>query len=292
MEKSNFIESKKGEKQAETAIFEGKSTNEAFQLVEKNRDFFEHYSKGKIRVEPAYEGLDTFAFNLKDNTIYINSMFYKQRGFSDEKTIFATLHEIEHFTEKIQVLKEDKGEKLFKKYLERNKKSKAFALMDNCIADIHENKSVISKTNEGMKEIEDKMYKENLFQELNFTSQPRHIQFCQTLLREARISSERCIVSEDVRKEIDELKKVEGLIDIMTDPNTPMSLRWKLQDKYIWPRVQGLLEKDIKDRQKERKKDEQNSPGDKNKEGGEQGKDKKNKSGNKEKTNKKEGAKD
>jgi hypothetical protein len=40
MEKSNFIESKKGEKQAETAIFEGKSTNEAFQLVEKNRDFF------------------------------------------------------------------------------------------------------------------------------------------------------------------------------------------------------------------------------------------------------------
>lgn len=292
MEKSNFIESKKGEKQAETAIFEGKSTNEAVQFVEKNKDFFEHYSKGKIRIEPAPGDLNTFAFNLKDNTIYINSMFYKQRGFSDEKTIFATLHEIEHFAEKIQVLKEDKGEKLFKKYLERNEKSKAFALMDNCIADIRENRSVISRTNEGMKEVEDKMYKEDLFQELNFTSQPRHIQFCQTLLREARISSERCIVSEDVRKEIDELKKVEGLIDIMTDPNTPMSLRWKLQDKYIWPRVQGLLEKDIKDRQKERKKDEQNSPGDKNKEGGEQGKDKKNKSGNKEKTNKKEGAKD
>lgn len=292
MEKSNFIESKKGEKQAETAIFEGKSTNEAVQFVEKNKDFFEHYSKGKIRIEPAPGDLNTFAFNLKDNTIYINSMFYKQRGFSDEKTIFATLHEIEHFAEKIQVLKEDKGEKLFKKYLERNEKSKAFALMDNCIADIRENRSVISRTNEGMKEVEDKMYKEDLFQELNFTSQPRHIQFCQTLLREARISSERCIVSEDVRKEIDELKKVEGLIDIMTDPNTPMSLRWKLQDKYIWPRVQGLLEKDIKDRQKERKKDEQNSPGDKNKEDGEQGKDKKNKSGNKEKTNKKEGAKD
>lgn len=292
MEKSNFIESKKGEKQAETAIFEGKSTNEAVQFVEKNKDFFEHYSKGKIRIEPAPGDLNTFAFNLKDNTIYINSMFYKQRGFSDEKTIFATLHEIEHFAEKIQVLKEDKGEKLFKKYLERNEKSKAFALMDNCIADIRENRSVISRTNEGMKEVEDKMYKEDLFQELNFTSQPRHIQFCQTLLREARISSERCIVSEDVRKEIDELKKVEGLIDIMTDPNTPMSLRWKLQDRYIWPKVQDFLEKDIKDRQEESKKDEQNGPGDKNKEDGEQGKDKKNKSGNKEKANKKEGAKD
>lgn len=292
MEKSNFIESKKGEKQAETAIFEGKSTNEAVQFVEKNKDFFEHYSKGKIIIEPAPGDLNTFAFNLKDNTIYINSMFYKQRGFSDEKTIFATLHEIEHFAEKIQVLKEDKGEKLFKKYLERNEKSKAFALMDNCIADIRENRSVISRTNEGMKEVEDKMYKEDLFQELNFTSQPRHIQFCQTLLRESRVLGEKCVISPEVRKKIDELEKVEGLMDIMTDPNTPMSLRWKLQDKYIWPRVQDLLEKDIKDRQKESKKDGQNSPGDKNKEDGEQGKDKKNESGNKKKDNKKEDAKE
>ena len=264
MEKFRLKEIKKDEKVAKPRSFEGEGVNnEAFDFVEKNRDFFEHYSKGKIKIEPSHAGLNTFAFNLENNTIYVNPMFYKEAGFSDEKTIFATLHEVEHFSEKIQVLKEKNGEKSFKNYLEKNKKSKAFRLMDNCIADIRENRSVISRTNEGMKEIEDKMYRENLFKEIDFTSQPRHIQICEALLREARVKNEKCIVGNDVRQKIVEIEKVKGLMDIMTNPETPMSLRWKLQDKYIWPKLQELLEKDIEDRknEKEENKGQENSEG-------------------------------
>ena len=95
MEKSIFLEVKKLNNESNS----GKSNAhiEAEMLVKKYRDFFENYAKGGIKIEPAPEELKTFAFDLEKNIIYVNSMFYKEPGLSDEKTIFATLHEIEHF---------------------------------------------------------------------------------------------------------------------------------------------------------------------------------------------------
>jgi len=225
---------------------------EAVAFFDRHMDFFEHYAKGKVKVLPAPEGLETFAFNLENDEIYANSRFYKDRGFSDERTLFAICHEIEHFSEKKAMLSEDGGEKKFEKYLGRIKTSEAFSLTDNCTADIRENRSVVSRTNEGMGDIEEKMYTEDLFKETDFTEKPRHIQFNYALLREARVPGEKCTVSEDVRKELDEVSRVKGLTEIMTDPDTPMSTRLKLLDKYIWPKVEKLLEKDMEDKKKEK----------------------------------------
>ncbi len=254
MERLPVIEVKRDKNEKEP--MERSEHSEAFNFVEENRDFFEHHARGKIKIEPAPESLDTFAFDLKSNTIYINSMFYEKLGFSKERTIFATLHEVEHFLEKIQMLAEEGGEKNFEKYLKKIKTSKAFSFMDNCVADIRENRTVVSKTNVGMGDLEKGIYKEMLFPETDFTGRPRHIQFCQAILREARVKSEKCVVSSEVRQKLDELERVKGLMDIMTNPETPMSLRLKLQDKYIWPRVEELLEKDIEDKKSQEDKGE------------------------------------
>jgi len=271
MEGTNIIEAKKTEKPENREETGGNGEHaEAVALVEKHRDFFEHYAKGKIKIEPAPKEIPTFAFDLEKNTIYVNSMFYKKLGLSEEKTVFATLHEIEHFMEKLQILSEDGGEKIFDKFLKRIKASKAFSLMDNCVADIRENRAVVSKTNKGMGELEAKTYKEDLFAETDFTSQPRHIQFSQALLREARVPGEQCQVSPDVRQALDEVAKVKGLMEIMTNPETPMSMRLKLQDKYIWPKVEALLEKDIEDKKKQ-KEQEKKEKGEGEGESGEQG---------------------
>ena len=302
MKPPNFIESKKAEESNEpekSGNTEGGHT-EAVALVEKHRDFFEHYAKGKIKIEPAPKSIPTFAFNLETNTIYLNSMFYKKLGFSEEKTIFATLHEIEHFMEKLQVLSEDGGEKTFAKYLKNIGTSKAFSLMDNCVADIRENKAVISKTNKGMSDLEVKLYKEDLFSDTDFTSQPRHIQFSQAILRESRVENESCQVSSDVRQALDEVAKVKGLMEIMTNPETPMSMRLKLQHKYIWPKVEALLEKDIEDKKNQKKQEEQqNEQGKKdqekqqeqNKQDKEQSEQNENSKGDKDENNEKEGGK-
>jgi hypothetical protein len=270
MEGSNIIEAKKAQKPEKPEEMGGNNEHaEAVALVEKHRDFFEHYAKGKIKIEPAPKEIPTFAFNLETNTIYVNSMFYKKLGLSEEKTVFATLHEIEHFMEKLQILSEEGGEKQFDKFLKRAKTSKAFSLMDNCVADIRENRAVVSKTNKGMGELEAKTYKEDLFAETDFTKEPRHIQFSQALLREARVPGEQCQVSEDVRKALNEVAKVKGLMEIMTNPETPMSMRLKLQDKYIWPKVEMLLEKDMEDKKKQKEQEKKNG-GKEKKESGEQ----------------------
>ena len=260
MERPDIIEAKKAKepepKNAEVSAIASKNEHaKAVELVEKHRDFFEHYAKGRIKIEPAPKDIPTFAFNLEKNTIYINSMFYEKLGFSEEKTVFATLHEIEHFMEKLQILSEEGGERAFDKYLKKIKSSRAFALTDNCVADIRENQAVISKTNKGMAELEQKIYKEDLFAETDFTSQPKHIQFGQALLREARVPGELCQVSPEVRTALDEVANVKNLMEVMTNPETPMSMRLRLQDKYIWPKVEALLEKDIEDRKKKKEQD-------------------------------------
>lgn len=255
MEGSNIIEAKKEAKPGGGEIDKNSEHAEAVVLVEKHRDFFEHYAKGGIKIEPAPREMTTFAFNLETNTIYVNSMFYEKLGFSEEKTIFATLHEIEHFMEKLQILSEDGGEKAFNNFLNRIKSSEAFSLMDNCVADIRENRAVISKTNKSMEDLEAEIYKGELFAETDFTSKPRHIQFNDALLREAMVPGEPCQVAPEVRKALEEVAGVKGLMDIMTHPETPMSMRLKLQDKYIWPKVEALLEKDMEEKKKQKKQE-------------------------------------
>ncbi|MEK7509664.1 MAG: vWA domain-containing protein [Patescibacteria group bacterium] len=225
---------------------------EAVAFVNKHRDFFEHYARGKVSFKPAPPGLETFAFDLNSNDIYINSVFYKKRGFSDEKTSFATCHEVEHFEEKKQLLAEKGGAKVFAKYIERIKDDKAFGLLDNCVADIRENRAVVSKTSDAFRELEQDLYRNDLFKDVDFTKEPKHIQFAQALLRESRVSSEKCTVAPEVREKIDGIYAKRGndgtsLLGAMTHPDTPMSTRLKLQDKYLWPIVEELRKKDVEE---------------------------------------------
>lgn len=225
---------------------------EAVEFVQKNRDLLEHYARGKIKVEPAPPGLDTFAFDLEKNTIYVNSRFYKKLGLSEPRTYFATRHEIEHLLEKIQLLAEPKGGRAFERYLEKIKQDKAFGLMDNCVADIRENRAV-TNDDETSTALERGMYAEDLFPSPDFSGRPRHIQFCEALLNESRVPDRELLVHPDVRAKLDGLKEIKNksgvsLVDVMTRTDMPMSLRLRLQDRYIWPIVQELREKDIEDK--------------------------------------------
>lgn len=235
------------------------SHQEAIEFVERNRGFYEHYARGAVRFEPAPEGLDTFAFDLEADPpkIYLNSRFYKNKGLSDEKTSFATLHEAEHLLEKRQLLSEKNGARIFKRYLEKLRSSKAFNFLDNRVADLRENRAVVSKTNEEFGRLKRSMYKEDLVQETDFTSTPRHIQFVEALSREGEVSDERCTVAPEVRAKLDEIANITNksglrLVDVMTHPDTPMSIRLKLEDRYLWPIIEELMKQDLEDEKQNR----------------------------------------
>ena len=242
---------------------------EAVDFVNLHRDLFEHRLRGHAEFKPAPPGLHTFAYDLEHDTIYLNSRFYKSRGFSEEETAFATMHELEHFKEKLALLKEKDGAKIFERYLARLQKSKAYGLMDNCVADTHENETVVTSTNESFGKVEHTLYTEDLFPETDMTGKPRHIQFAEALLREARVPDELCQVAPEVRAALDDVKGIHAkngtrLMDIVAHPETSMSTRLRLQDKLIWPHMEKLLEQDIKD-------DEQKKESKEGKESGDQG---------------------
>lgn len=236
---------------------------EAIEFVNRHRDLFEHYARGQVDFKPAPPDCNTFAYDLEHDTIFINSLFYQKQGFSDEKTAFATLHEIEHFQEKLALVREKGGDSMFDRYLSRIKQSRAYGLMDNCVADIRENKTVVAKTNTSFADIEHTLYTEDLFPETDFTTIPKHIQFAQALLREARVPDEQCQVAPQVRAALNEVKSIKtkngtSLMDIIAHPETPMSTRLRLQDKLIWPHVEKLLEQDIEE---DKKKEEESGDG-------------------------------
>ena len=224
---------------------------EAVEFVNRHRRILEHEARGAVSIRPAPPGLGTFAFNLKTDEIYVNSMFYKNRGLSDAKTTFATRHEIRHFKKKKQLLAEPGGDIVFDQYLKRIELSKAWGHMDNCIDDIAINRGIVADTHEASGDLEKTMYREDLFPDMDFTAQPKHIQFSQALLRESRVPDEKCTVAPEVRAKIDELRGYEegdiNLFTTMTDPDVPMSTRLKLQEKFVWPIVKELLEKDMED---------------------------------------------
>lgn len=250
----------------------------AIAFVERNRDLFQLWAgKYGVRIEPAPKGLNTFAYDLENRIIYVNDIFYKEglgnseRLIANEKSTFAVEHEIEHMLEHMNILKESetdnlwkiKGKEVWQEYLNSLESDDAFAILDNCVSDIRQNRSVIEKSNKGKREIEKKIYKENCFPSEDLRSgkdefgvshpTPKHIQFSEALLVEAR--SRDCIVDEEVREAIDKLKKVKNektgknIIQAITDPNIPMSNRLYWQDKVIKPIMKELRKKDFEDKQ-------------------------------------------
>jgi len=144
--------------------------------------------------------------------------------------------------------------------------------MDNCIADIRENETVVDKTSDEFAVIEQKMYKEDLFENTDFTGEPKHLQLPMAMLREARVPDELCTVAPEVRSAIDEIKAVAArdgttLMDVIKHPDTPMSSRLRIQERFIWPKVEQLLEQDTEE---DKKKKGEGEPGDGDK-GEEQG---------------------
>lgn len=230
-----------------------------FGFIERQKDFFERYAKGSALI---VEG-DENSFNFITKTITIDPKRYKDFDLSEEMSLHSTLHEIEHLLEDVALLNEEGGEKVFNAMIKKVEKSHAYGVLNNCLADIRENRAVIAKTNQGYFDLERKKIKEKLFVEHDYTNDvPKHLQFAYALFREHR-TGEACVVSKEVRTALNTIYNRKNLMDVMTHPDTPMSLRLKLQDKYVVPLLNELREQDMKEqKEKEDKRESDDTEGD------------------------------
>jgi hypothetical protein len=160
----------------------------------------------------AYAGREAIHFTVKSGGWYIDletgrtnvdPKFFLDKGYGESEALFATFHEMEHFRDAAS--DPEAYRTLFKNIDSLGKvhpvypiKMKQFV---NCVDDIMVNRVVMGRWSSGDKS-KDALYPK-LFPKSDFTDQPKHKQMMCTLLREAMLPDEPCVVDEDVREIID-----------------------------------------------------------------------------------------
>ena len=108
----------------------------AEEFFETHKDFFENYAAdSSIEIKPSPPGLGTFAIDLEKGVMYAEPKFFTEQGYSLDKTMFATLHEFEHFRELRELLSDKNGQKVWKAHIAKIKASRHFKIFDNCFDD-------------------------------------------------------------------------------------------------------------------------------------------------------------
>jgi uncharacterized protein YegL len=249
---SDQIDSQTGDLSSESVIVEKSEVDDFFQ---RQRGFLEKYAgDSSIRVETAPPALGTFAINLEDGVMYAEPKFFTDRGYSLPKAMFATLHEFEHFREMKELLDEAGGDRIWERHRTRTKAKRRLGIFDNLIDDIKMNRQVIGRA-PVLSETRSRLYQENLFSNPDLRDAPKHLQFGYALLRRAMLPEEEIIVDPQVQVEIDRLDGIESrgvkLLDFMTQPDTIMSLRLKLQERFLEPVMEKLFQEDVQNKKKE-----------------------------------------
>ena len=233
--------------------------------------FLEKYAgDSSIKIEPAPSDLGTFAINLEDGILYAEPKFFIDKGYSPDKAMFATLHEYEHFKEMKELLDQDDGNQIWQRHQQNIKVKRRLHILDNCFDDIKVNRQVVDRA-PVLGKTRNNLYQDNLFSETDYQDQPRHLQFAYGLLRRAMLPGEETVLSSEVQSAIDELDGVElrgvKLIEYATGPETPMSMRLKLQKRFLEPIYEKFFQEDV---EKKENKNQESGDSQKGEGGGEE----------------------
>jgi len=234
-------------------------------FFEAHGQFLEKYAgDSSIKIEPSPQGLGTFAIDLENGVLYAEPSRFGERGWSEDKILSSVCHEYEHFKELKELLDEKGGDITWQKHGGKIKANRRFGILDNCIDDIKIDRRVEAKAPILDGAIKRK-YREDLFQSPDLTDQPKHLQFAYALKRRA-ILDEKLILDPEVQEEIDKLDLVENngtkLLEYATRPETPMSMRLKLQERFLEPAFERLFQEDVEEKKKgDSKKDDDSEAG-------------------------------
>ena len=245
-----------------------------FLANQSNKKYLDGYSKDtSLSIKHAKDaGFDsngelvvkTAAIDLENGKIFFNPDFFARYGKDVLKQQFALKHECWHFKKLKQLLDSKNGKQIWQNNRDNIKNNKKLHLLDNCFEDIQINRGVISDT-PTLQNTKDKLYKEDLFQDVDFTKIPKHLQFAQGLLVEKNSNYETiCKVDKDVRKELDKIKSLKTksgfeMMDFITNENTSMGNRVLFREKYLDSVYQNLYKQDIENKKKEKDSNSQDS---------------------------------
>ncbi len=289
MHEGNFFEIKKNGATSPRETFlpvAPETTKESGSVVEnffeEQRQFLEWYAgDSSIRMRssegvqlPDGQPLTTFAIDLEAGVMYGHPKFFEtELGYSPDKALFAYLHEFEHFRELRSLLSEREGRAIWQSHQKKIKDKQRYHILDNCFDDVKMNRTVVRRV-PTLSPTRKKLYTENLFPERDLTTLPKHLQFAYILNCEQQETGERWQVADDVRAAMTTLEALRGksgvpFIEYASSPNTPMSVRLRLQETIIEPVYDRFFVEDVAEKKSQEPKSV--SEATENKAGGESG---------------------
>lgn len=188
-----------------------------------------------------------WAFVQEKGVLYYDPEFFTDLGYSRAQAMTATLHELEEVREYVR------APSLFKKEFEREKEMGfRYKVLHNCLQDILINNTLgwrapVHRRTTGT------LYRERMFPEVDYTGEPKHLQFAYAILREAMLPDERVVIDDAVRRRIEQLKDFLGvdLIELIGEPGVEPQLRLEAVKRFVEPLFEELFEEDLQERQQQ-----------------------------------------
>lgn len=188
-----------------------------------------------------------WAFVQEKGLLYYDPGFFTDLGYSRAQAMTATLHELEEVREYVR------APSLFKKEFEREKETGfRYKILHNCLQDILINNTLGWRAPVHRRTI-GTLYRERMFPEVDYTGEPKHLQFAYAILREAMLPDDRVVIDDAVRQRIEQLKDFLGvdLIELIGEPGVEPQLRLEAVKRFVEPLFEELFEEDLQERQQQ-----------------------------------------
>lgn len=209
-----------------------------------------------------------WAIKMQTGEATYDPKFFSDKGYSSAESMWATCHEVEHFRDW------RRDPEIYAKLFGRMKTRRRIHLLYNCLDDIMVNRNV-DKRFPSHQETKKYLYQEKLFPGTDYLDKPKHLQFAYAALREKMLPEELMALDPEVRKEIENLKNIDGkgtdLIDIVSNPEAKPKDRFSLIEEYIEPIYEKFFQEDVAKRraQEEEKEKGEGEEGEEGEESGE-----------------------
>lgn len=196
-----------------------------------------------------------WAINPETGEATYDPKFFEDKGYTRSQALFASFHEIRaHLVESAQLLSSPEGDKANQRLKQRSEKKKRIHLWENIRQDIKGNRSILKIAPSLDTQIQT-LYKEKLFPVTDMTSQYKHLQFMDAIIRRAMVPGEEVKISPEIEEEIKKLRNIKGkdVIELATDPDQDPYLALRLSEKYIEPIIDKLWKEDKEEYEKKKK---------------------------------------
>jgi hypothetical protein len=257
-----------GDSRKQTPSEEREDTDPVADFIIRNERAFRQYAGDDSLHVRSAEGvmtpegpLETCAIDLKKGEYYLHRRFLEQAsGGSEEKGLFGTFHEIEHFRELRDLLRKKGGAEVWRGLQAKKKVKRRYHILDNSFGDVKVNRAVVNRA-PVFTETRKSLYRDDLFPGRDMTDLPKHLQFAHLLNCELQDTGETWTVAPDVREAFDRLRAVKGrsgirALDYATHPDTSMLDRLLIQDRLIEPIYESFFEEDAEEKRKKGRQEE------------------------------------